>query len=138
MAASTLSTLPRPRTGQPVRATDFATLAAAVERIERQLFADQRNERRDLLIFGVVEAVRPGPGLQVAGPVKYDVRLSTGALLVDVAPDLGRPVEPGSTTKIVPAAVGDKAVVVRLPDGEGAFTNFLILPERLRFKVCGG
>lgn len=74
-----------------------------------------------------------------AAVISYDIDLvgrGPAARLTNVKPDLGRPVEELSTTRIVPAQVGTKAAVLRFPAGDGSYLNYVVLSERLRARTC--
>lgn len=146
----------RVRRGEPIRAEDLNALAAKVERVLALLGAGAGDARVELaqgdgrLLLGrVVRVYGPAGAEQLeegqtpeptaAGAVTYDVEvLSRGpsARLLNVRPDLGRPVEALSPVKVYAAAVGTRCVVVRFPDGSGGYVSYLILSERLAFSTC--
>lgn len=124
-------------------AEDVNELAAMIARLER---AAARAESLAAQIAGMptilrarVEAVHgaePGGTGRAAG-ITYDLRPLGGgdeSVVRDLAPLIGRSAE--GDTRIRAAAIGDPCLLLRFPDGAGAFENVLCLGEPTVFLVC--
>ena len=134
------------RSGQRLSATELNRTLSRIDALERGRTAAGSNARVPMLVVALVTAVRHatliagGSGEVDLRPVLYDL-LPMGAspegTIRDVSPWLGRPWASVAGTMMatgVPASIGDQALIIRVPDGEGAFANLVILPE---FLVAG-
>lgn len=141
MIGSPGTALKQVRPGEAARAEDFNAVVKAVTEL---VLARLRTVRPEVVrcrvaaVNGAVEISGAEPACDLRA-VTYDLQpiaQPDAARIMAVKPDLGRPwYVPGgggSNPLVgVPAAEGDRAVVVRFPDGEGAFTNFVMIAERL-------
>lgn len=129
--------------GQRITAEAFNALVDEINRLRSELdrLAGGPEDRREPLLLGRIIAARPvlheRSGLAMPG-TRYDV-LPIGrgdeAVLTDVEPVL-RPVKDGSAG-FRPAAVGDWALVLRLPAGDGTLQTCVIVSEPMSFGQCG-
>jgi hypothetical protein len=135
-----MSDLRTVRPGEAMRAADFNAVVREVERLMLLRFPPTPEilvRCRVAAVNGsvVVSGAAPGVNLRT---VTYDLQpigKPNAARLLGVRPTIGRPwyVDAGGTAVLlgVPAAVDDPAFVIRFPDGEGAFTSMVIVPELL-------
>lgn len=132
-----------PRPGDPIRASTIAAIIGAV-RDSAGTDGPRRGDGADQ------DAVRVGRIASVLGAgdplgdwpsrVTYDVAvLGAGVVGRAMTPELGRPVA-GDACRIVPAAVGDPCLLVRVPDPDGGAgakaARLVVLTETLAFAPC--
>lgn len=144
--------LPRARVNRPVRAADFNALVDAIEQaMETASAAVGRSGALPVLLRCVVKEVTTAGGAVLGGaeviarwPDETFYTLAPIGRTEDAwvrlaVPDFGRPVPTtGRLARIVPATPGDKAFVLRFPDGAGGWTTWCGINERLAVRPCPG
>ncbi len=134
-------TLREVQPGDPITADRFNAVVRAVQSLVRAVEKiPAPGQVQDQIVEYVVVARYPaGSPPLAANTVTYDldpVRLGASAQLRNVKPDWGRPVEHGTTAKIIPAEPGDRAFLMRFPGPDGTIVTRLFIDEKIRFRVC--
>lgn len=138
--------LPPPvEAGKPVRAAHFNALRDAIGAAAdfRELSTLARMVKLGLVVNRSVPDPVPAEGVP-ADTVTYSIALAglggletpPEAVTAGVVPWMGRPVPPGDSTNIIPAAIGSPVILFRVADGAGGLTVLALIPETLPFASC--
>lgn len=144
--------LPRAKVNRPVRAAEFNALVDAIERsMELASAAAGRSGPLPILLRCVVKEVTTAGGTVLGGAdlaarwpdetfyTLAPIGRGEEAWVRLAVPDFGRPVPPtGRQMRITPARVGDKAFILRFPDGNGAWITWCGINERVAVRQCPG
>lgn len=123
-----------------VRGDDYNRLLDALGDLGRAAEQQADAALRRAIIVCNVAAVRPAAGVALARLVYYDLQpigQAAAAIIRNVRPDHGRPVELDANVSIRTAAVGDPALVIRLPGPQGQpMRQMVFIREAIQTSPC--